>query len=442
MKRPGKRLLRLIAAGILAVPILWLSVVYLMPTGWIRDRVAARLKESTGHEVRLGGLQIRPLGGVVVTALDFASPKSPDDPWLKVATLNVDVCLGKLICGHVETTACQASGVTLRIRRDSAGALEIDDLFHRKRKENLNEKTSHDMSEDDDPEIALEIRDATMIVIDEPTDTRLEFTEVHGRASYNKTSAAVNELTGNVNGGTFDLAARLDKEMDRTLDAEFKARDVNLGMGMKSLAYLIPLLASTDATAHARGVLALDLDLHARGESNEALGRSMKGKGRLVLDGMNLDDSRILNEIQDVLPIPTAGKSGSLSGTFQIVDRKVSTADTILKVADIPVNLAGWSDFDGKLDYLVQCEKIAKAVNKIASRLPPEARELLAGLPVEDLGSIADIKVYGTINSPKVKAADGSLLSKRNAPKDPTRRAPDKAKVKEAGRRLLDRVLR
>ncbi len=480
MKRPGKRLLRCVAAVILAPPLLWAAVVYLMPTGWIRDRVVAKLKDSTGHEVRLGALELRPFGGVVLTSLDFASPKSLNDPWLKVSKLDVDVSFGNLVHGRIEPTVCQASGVTVRIRRDAAGLLEIDELFHRDRNPERESKIPHEITDSDDPEIALTLLDAVVIVIDVPTDTELELTEVHGRGSYSKTSTAIDELTGRLNGGTFDLAARLDKAMEQTLAAHFRTQDVNLGVGMKSLAYMIPLLASRDAEAHARGVLALDLELKGRGESNETLGKSLKGHGRLNLDGLNLDNSRIMTEIHDFLPLPTAGKLGSLSGTFQIADRRVSTADTVLRVADIPVNLSGWSDFDGKLDYLVKCEKLTKAVNKIANRLPPEARELLADLPIEDLGSISDVKITGTIDKPKVKSAQSKLLTKialpkegaatedeaapkgpskkrsdkekfleaarvltkKTASKDPNKKLSDKEKAKEIGRRLLERSLR
>jgi hypothetical protein len=160
------------------------------------------------------------------------------------------------------------------------------------------------------------------------------------------------------------------------------------------------------------------------------------------LDGLNLDDSRILDEVAGLVPIPIKGNLGSLRGNFQIVDQRVSTADTILKIIDVPVKLAGWSGFDGRLDYLITCEKLGKVVDKLTRRLPSEARELLADLPMEELKSLADIKVTGTIDKPSVKPADGSLLSNRSAAKDPARRNSDKAKLKAAGRRLLDRVLR
>ena len=161
------------------------------------------------------------------------------------------------------------------------------------------------------------------------------------------------------------------------------------------------------------------------------------------MDDLALDDSRILRDIRSMLPVPTRGKLGTLRGQFAIDDRRVSTGDTVLKIGEIPVNLSGWSDFDGRIEYLVRCETMDKAVSKIASRLPTEARELLAELPIDDLGKLTDVRVSGTIDRPKIEAtAAAAIAPKRAAAAKASDRRTDKAKLKEAGRRLLDRVIR
>jgi hypothetical protein len=442
MKRPVKRLLQGLAVLIVAPPVIWLGIVFVMPTGWIRDRVVSALQNSTKHEVQLETLRILPFGGVELTSLAIASPASPSNPWLKVANLSADVRLGDLLRGRIKPTACRATGIALRVQRDSAGRLEFDELLRHELKDVGGSKPAGEIATTEEHEVALIFSDAVIEVIDIPSETNLELTEVQGRGTFGKSSAALTELTGKLNGGTVDLVARLDRSMGRALDAQLQVRDVNLGVGTKALAYMIPLLATSETKINAQGNLTLDLSLQGHGESPESLGKSLKGAGHVTVESLSLEDSQILGEVQSVLPISTKGKSGSLRGHFELVDRRVTTGDTVLKIVDFPVSLAGWSDFDGKIDYQIKCEKLDKVVNKLASRLPPEARALLADLPMDELAALTEVKVTGTIDRPKVKSAERALLSKQNGGKDPARRASDKAKLKEAGLKFLDRVIR
>jgi len=436
--------LRLLAGVALVPPLLWLAVLLLLPMGWARDRAVAALKEATGHEVRLAKVRLRAWGGVELRGLEVAAPASPEDPWLVVRSLSVDVRLADLVRGRVEPTACRASGVSLRVRRDASGRLECADLL--RSGEASPGTPPADPVSDDAPEVAIALEDASVVVLDEPTATRLEFTGVRGRATYSEATITLSDLSGGLNGGTFDAAARLDRGLVQTIEAEFRARGVTLGVGTRSLAYLIPVLARSEAAgdARARGVLAMNVALKARGETPEALAQSLAGGGRVALDGLDLDASRVLDEVRTLLPVLEGdrGGLGSLQGGFRVADRRVSTSDTVLKVGGVPLNLAGWSDFDGRLDYRVQCDTLGQGVAKLAHRLPPEARDLLADLPVDDLAALAEVRVWGTLEQPRVAPAEGGVLAKKATPKSPARRAADKAKLKEAGRRLLDRVVR
>lgn len=453
MRKPRKRLLGVVAVVILTPPALWLGVVYLLPMGWARDRVVAALRESTRQEVCLDKVRLRPWGGFDLSGLTLASPGTPGDPWLKVADVSVDARLGDMIRGRVKLTACRASGVALRVHRDASGRLEFDGMSRRDAKAGPGGPSA---TPGDDPEFALSIDDAQVAIVDEPSGTRLDLGEVRARATIRQASVAVTDLTGTLNGGTFAASATLDRAEGHALAAQIHAQDVNLGVGMSSLAYVIPLLATEGKATHARGTLAIEVDLKARGDSSADLSRSLTGQGHLTLDNLTLDDSRILNEVQLLLPVPTRGKLGSLAGHFAITDRRVSTSDTILKVATVPIDLAGWSDFDGGLDYLVKCEKLGKAVTKLASRLPKEARDLLADLSIDDLSGLADVRVFGTIDHPQAKsvgvAAASPKLGVANpkttaatpkpGAKKPALRSSDKAKLKEAAHRLLEKALR
>ena len=449
MKKPGKRFLRLVAVVVLAPPALWIGLLILLPMGWARDRVVAALGASTHQVVRIEKVRLRPWGGLELTGLEIASPSTPDDPWLRAATVSVDGRITDFLHNRVKPTACRASGVAMRVHRNRAGVMEFDGMFGQAPPRPNLPTGRHDVAEPDDHELSVSLDDARVTVVDDATGTRLDLAGVHARATVTRARIDLTDLAGTINGGRFAATARVDRAAGHAISATIHARDVNLGVGMGSLAYMIPLLAPNGKSDHARGTLAIDADLQAHGDSGAELARTLTGRGNLALEGLTLDDSRILDEVQTLLPVPTRGQLGSLNGHFAIADRRVSTADTVLKVAEVPIDLAGWSDFDGRLDYLVKCEQLGKAVNRLTNRLPSEAREFLADLQVNDLASLADVRVFGTIDRPHVKSVGLPPAPKKTAAanakpvaKRPGLRASDKAKLKEAANRLLERAIR
>ena len=59
------------------------------------------------------------------------------------------------------------------------------------------------------------------------------------------------------------MTGRADRSMGTAVDGQLRSRDVSLGVGMKGLAYFLPLLASASEGTHAEGTLTLDMDLGA-----------------------------------------------------------------------------------------------------------------------------------------------------------------------------------
>lgn len=439
MRRPGKRVVKILLAILVAPVLLWAAVVFLLPLKWARNMLVANLARETRQDVRLDSVRIGFFGGVELVGLRFAAPSTPENPWMKADSIAVDVSLRELLTGRIEPSACRANGVSLRVHRDADGNLEFGDFLTREKAKDSGNPTN---SEVDDHELIISLDGATILVQDEQSGANLEFTQVHGRASITRSTAAITELAGYLNGGTFEFAATADRSMFKELSAHVMAQGVNLDVGTKPMAMMVPLLASVSENGQARAVLGLDAQFRGRATSSEALGRTLTGSGKITLDDLSLEDSRIFREVQAAMPVPTLSKLGSLKGQFAIADRRVSTNDTVLRVAEVPINLTGWSDFDGKLNYLVKCEKLGKAVSKIAGRLPMEARELLAELPIEDLNALAGVRVSGTIDHPSVTPAHPAAASRpATSAKAPDRRS-DKAKLKEAGRRFLDRVIR
>ena len=438
MKRPGKSFRRLVAALVLGPPLLWSLVLACLPMGWARDRIVAKLEARTGQAVRLGKVRLRILGGVRLYDLEFAAEANPKNPWLKVASLVLDVSLRDLAAGRVSPTGARLSGVKLRLHRDVDGRLEFEDLFLA----DPSNPPKPPGSDDPERELAFRIEDSAILLADEATATRLELSAIEGYGTYNGQLATLDELNGKLNGGTIAMAARFDRAAGRPMmEGEVRAEKVNLGVGMSSLAYAVPLLATASPGVHARGILDLDLFLKSSGKTSDAVLRNVTGRGMIELDEMSLADSRIMEAVSREVPIHAG--IGTLTGNFEVAKGRISTADTVLKVGATPVNLAGWSDFDGRLDYLVKAHDLGKKVQSFADKLPVEAREFLDELPLNDLDGLVSLEITGTIDRPTVRPEEGSLLSKKaRLMKDPARRNEEKAKLKQAGKKLLDRLIR
>ena len=67
---------------------------------------------------------------------------------------------------------------------------------------------------------------------------------------------------------------------------------------------------------------------------------------------------------------------GSVKSDFVIRDRRVLTDNLTVSVGKTPVVMTGWTDFDRRLDYRIQ-------VDRLTQRLPPKAREVLADLEID-----------------------------------------------------------
>jgi AsmA protein len=418
--------------GLLLIPlVVWLLVLTLVPTEWARARVVARLGAASGRAVRLGALRVGPLGGIRLANIEIGAPGSADDPWLRVAEARIDVSLLQLLTGCVGPSKIHIDGLSLRIRRRSDGTLELADLIP-KGPRPAGRPGGGESSDEGCSVPEIVVRDARIQVVDAPTRTTLDFSQVEGRGQKEGRCVRIQELRGRLNGGTVELAAQLDST-SRTpaFEGHVRARDVAWSGGMGALSYLVPILAGATATDTLEGKLDLNLYLSGRGDSREAIQRSLAGQGAIALDLVPLDGSRILTELADLVELPPSGRIGSIKGDFLIDKRRVSTHNLTLSVARVPITLAGWTDFDGRLHYRVQTGNLTR-------RLPGEARDLLSDLSI-DLDKLTAIDIRGTLNDLVFTIGGAPLHDRRD---ERARRGDDRQQILEFGRKLRDRLLR
>ena len=435
MKRPSRKAICLIAAVIVAPPAIWGLVLLTMPMGWARSAIERSLRRSTGQEVRLGEVRLRALGGVKLSRLEIAAPGKSGDPWLKVVEIAVDVAHRDLLFGRISPSDCRLSGVTVRIRRDASGRLEFEDAITPPAEAHRPAIFAGDDGHGRH-EMTFGLEGATVSIRDDATDTTWNFSDVSGNGTCDGVISRLVELSARINGGEVIAALQVDRSMGMTVEGQIRAHGVSLDAGAGALAYSLPLVAPKKGGRFTGGKLSLDVELRAKGESTARLDKTLAGRGTFSLESLTLDNSRVMGEVEKVLPLAKREHLGSLRGSFTLAGRRVTTGDAVLTVGDVPVDLTGWSDFDGALDYRVNAGRLARKVTEIASRLPPEARELLADLPIDDLPSLAEVRVSGTIDDPVVTPI-GGLVAKKGAA-----RADERAKVKAAGRKILDRLMR
>jgi AsmA protein len=432
MKRPRVRLRWLVPLAILLLPpLFWSLILAITPTEWARTRIVARLRAATGRSIQLGSLKIGALGGVHLANLEIGAPGSDRDPWLRVASARINVSVLQLLAGQLDPSEIEIRGLKLRVLRRQDGTLELSDLLR------SGPSDPHDGAECDCPgPSALEVwlRDAEVTVIDEPSRTRLELTQVEGRATWQGRLASIPTLHGTLNGGPFNLAASLDRTgAGPAFEGRLRAEGVNLNDGTNALVYLIPVLSGTVDDESVNGRLDANLYLRGQGATRDALRRSLVGQGSITLDPVALDGSRFLAEVDQLVDLPGDVDVGTVKSDFTIKSGHVTTDNLTLNVGGVPIVLAGWTDFDGNLDYRVRTDRLT-------DQLPGKAREFLADLAIEPR-ELAAVRVLGTLSAMRVSmegVAAESLLGKDeiSLPLD------DRRHLRDLGRRFRDRILR
>jgi uncharacterized protein involved in outer membrane biogenesis len=430
--RPARRCL--IALGVLVLPaVFWTLVLAVIPTDCARAKIAARLSKASGRTVTLGAIRVGVLGGVSLRDLKIGVPRSGDDAWLQVKEASINVSMLQLLFGQVDPTEVNVHGLFLRILRRRNGTLELADLLQT----GSDPKTTQSAESDGTHEptgLTFRLDKAKVLVVDEPTGTRLEFTGVEGWGTCQGGLASLTELRGALNGGTFQLAAQVDRSgKEPRFEGQVRLRDVALREGMTALAYLVPVLA--DAPASVDGKLALDLYLRGEGASRDALRRSVVGQGKVTLDPIELDGSRLLAELSQLTDQPSQGRVGAIRSDVSIKDGRIVSDNLTLDVTKMPVMFSGWTDFDGQVSYRLRVEGLA-------GRLPAKAKDFLTDLAI-NLDDLADVKVRGTIHDLAV-TVEGVRLDANGSGGEPGSKdgSDDRQPLREIGRRLRDRLRR
>jgi hypothetical protein len=412
-----------VGGAVAAVPtFLWSAILLIAPTGWARARVERELAEVTGRAVSIESIRLGPLGNLRVRGLSVAERAAPDDPWLKVAEARLDVHLGRVLLGCCKPGDVDLDGLDLRVHRRADGSLEFPDLLARPKS---NEARSLRASEPDDSRVTLHLSGARVLVVDDPGATRVDLSGIDGSATWDGRVAEAPLLTGNLNGGKFAFAFHYDRSgPEPSFRAEIRAHGIMLGSGgIKALGLFAPVAEALD------GRCDFLLAVKDHGDSAEALKRNLVGHGTIRIDPVDLTGSRLYAAFKGARQVRRVTKIGSVESHFAIGNERIITDDLTITVARLPTVLAGWTDFDGRIDYSVRPDAVD-------ARLPPEARKFLGELR-KDLGELAHLRITGTVDAPEIFAGSVGIVGGPRGLKD-----DDKARLEEAARVLREKYLR
>lgn len=430
MKRRRVRLRRLVPLAFLLIPpLFWAVVLAVTPTEWARARIVALVQDETGRPIRLGGLKLGVFGGVYLRDLEIGTTGATTDPWFKAGLAQIDVSVLQLLAGQLEPSKIEVHGLDLRVLRRSDGSLELADLLTRRPTKS---QASSAAGNETPSALEIVIDNGKITIVDEPSDTRLNLTQIQGHAVWQGRQLCVQNLQASLNGGTLELAFLLDRTTkEPVFETRVRADGIELDQGANALVYLLPILAGT--TDHGALDGRIDANLYAKGQgaTAEALRRTLKGQGTIHVDSIALERSRFFVELRNLVELPEDKvRVGSVKSDFTIQGGRVATDNLTLEVANIPIVLAGWTDFDGRIDYRIRSDSLT-------DRLPDQARDLLGELAI-DTRSLSALQVHGSLQSMKLSVAPGLLAQ----PGSSGGRGAEREKLRELGRRVRERMLR
>lgn len=416
-----------IAGGVAAIPpVLWILIVLVAPTGWARRQVVARLEARSGRRVALEGVSVGLFGGIHLTNLEIGSPKDTADPWLRAADIHLDFGPWRMLQGHCRPSQVEVDGVELRVLRRADGSVELADLI-RPMAPPGSGRSAHAVER----RISVRVHGARVLVVDEPSGTRLKLEDVEGEGYGEGPVEVVEQLHGTINGGTFRFAARVDRTARAmSAEAQLRAEDVALDDGMSILRYVVPVVSG--ATSSIKGKLGADLYFRGRGPNWPKLCKALAGHGEVTINPIELAGTPLIAEISRFADLRGQRRLGSVRTDFIYRDRRITTDHFRLMVGRVPIMMSGWTDLDGRVDYEMK-------VQGLADHLPEQARRILGDLKI-DVGSLTSLCLSGTLDQMAVQV-NGVPLD-RGVLREARLRPDDREKIRQLSRQLRDRFLR
>ena len=432
-KPPCRWRKRLVPLGILSTPlVVWLAITLIVPTGWARHRIAARLQQATGRPVEIGSIAMGWLGDLSVRDVAIAEPGDVAHPWATIPEARLNVHLGHILLGQCAPSEIRLIRPSLRFARDGRGIWQCGGLVPPAAPGAPRNAAAE--TEASATATTLVIEDGAVSLDDQTGRFHLELSGVVVRGTIAPGVVMVEDARGMLNGGVVHLAARVERDGHALrFETETRAEGVDLDGGLDGLAHLVPIVEGGGDVI--RGTLQVHLTLKGRGRTIDEVLRGLRGDGSFLIDPVDLTDSRFLEALNVLGEWPETEQVGALSSDFTIADGRANSRDLTLRVGRFPLVLAGWTDFTGRFDYGVQADQMTSLISR-------EARGWLkeAGVHLDQLDGI---RIVGDPNRVEATHKGRPLRGGPDEPGGPGKgRDHDRTQLRDTARRIRDRFFR
>lgn len=382
---------RRLALAVLAPVVIWGLIVTAAPTEWARRRIEAELSEAAHCPAQVASVRFLFLGGVRLDGVTLGEPGERTPAWLRADHVRVDFGLVSLAIRGPTPRRVAIDGLDLRVGRDADGRFPLAELLRSGPGNHRADLVDPDGASDANrPPIAVQLRRGRIRVEDAPSRSSFAIADLSADATLWPRVIQIERLEGQTSGGALHLAMEIECGPDPAFDLSLRADGLQLDGSVPALALLLPFLGGVDASES--GLLAIDFDLKGRGHELKSLRRSLQGRGRVRIDPVRLDRSRLTGELARLIALPETKRLGSLSSEFVIADERVTTPALCLGAGGRKLRLDGSTTFDGAISYQIEAQGLADDLSR-------EVGNLLRRLPTQANGLVR-LEVRGTIAEP------------------------------------------
>jgi hypothetical protein len=410
--------------------VLWVLTVELMPTRWLARRLESSLERLTGLPAKVDDFRLTLTGGVILNGVHVGPIEGSEETSTQInfrkVVVNAD--WGSIVCGRLAMTQVELIGLEGTLAPCPDGSwlpkrwLKPSDDF------SLDSKSR----EDRDWLVGVEIRGGSLEIQDPAHSSRARITNLMAVAEAGEDYFKMSHLTGRIDGGQLILAASADRAQAIPIfDGHMAMRDVPLGAQFDILGFVCPLLAGEGATPRGR----MNLEIYVQGRLESNWQDTVKGRGTLKLDPLAVQGLPLAERLGlDTLVAEIRGVEHRaedltfrITSPFTIQQRKIISPALLVDIGPVPLKFDGWTDFDGRLDYVIRTDAIR-------DQLPVGVRGLMDDLKPQDEA----LAIRGKLDALTILVNDQPLTTERFR----IRKTDLRNEVEQISKRLSERFAR
>ena len=361
---------------------------------WVHQKIAEKLAQATGREVRLGNALLN-LRGVSVEDFVLSKPGGfKTGELFHIKQAQVRVSLWHLLYGHLKIKALEVDGLSLHVVRDEQGKLNID---------------FSDTSEETEPENTPEESSAAPLAlsIDVLSAKKIELSY---EDKQNRTQILLHDLSITVRNFAWDKP--FDVQLKTDVVYRQPGKELPVGVGLTAGANL----AGLDLPKAQVTISSLSLRRGAAQLRAEGLLQDLKNpQFTIALYGKNFSAKEFEGIVSQEYPFEIKQISARAKGVFSTEENQVRIEDSALLFPGLEITLGGLirlarGEYDGIVQLKAQLAQLAEGLPflssyKLAGNLAATARATQQKVSLQAELSDGEIVLAQTGKFAQVQAA-------------------------------------